>query len=192
MKTINLILFLLLASIAQAQPMRLADQPVQTQQQVEQPKANVNWMTIEEAYKRTQQEPRKIFIDMYTDWCGWCKRMDASTFSHPVIAEILNTKFYPVKFNAESKLPVTLGDKTYLNENPQGRTTHQLAINMMDGRLSYPTTVYLLENFEKLTIIPGYKGPKEMEQILTFLYTNAWNNNQTFDQFVQTFNGKIQ
>jgi len=41
----------------------------------------VNWMTFEEAEIKYQEEKRKIFVDVYTDWCGWCKKMDANTFN---------------------------------------------------------------------------------------------------------------
>ncbi|MCJ7821063.1 MAG: DUF255 domain-containing protein, partial [Bacteroidales bacterium] len=70
-------------------------------------KTTVKWYSIEEAAALAKTAPRPIFVDAYTDWCGWCKKLDSETFSHPVIAEILNTKFYAVKFDAESSAPVT-------------------------------------------------------------------------------------
>ena len=61
------------------------------------PEGNVKWMSFEEAVAKSKIEKRKIFIDVYTDWCGWCKVMDKSTFNDPQVAKILNEKFYPVK-----------------------------------------------------------------------------------------------
>ena len=45
----------------------------------------INWMSFEEAIARSKEDPKHIFVDVYTDWCGWCKKMDASTFVDPVI-----------------------------------------------------------------------------------------------------------
>ena len=67
----------------------------------------VNWMSWEdaiaalEADKKAGRKGKKIFVDIYTDWCGWCKKMDKETFQVPKIAAYLNQHFYPVKFNAE-------------------------------------------------------------------------------------------
>jgi len=63
-------------------------------------KSDVKWYSIQEVEKLLKQSPRPVFVDTYTDWCGWCKKMDQETFSHSVIADILNNRFYPVKFNA--------------------------------------------------------------------------------------------
>lgn len=72
----------------------------------------VKWMTFEQAVERTKTEKRKIFIDVYTDWCGWCKVMDKNTFADPAVAKLLNEKFYPVKFDAEQTADVVLDRKS--------------------------------------------------------------------------------
>ena len=47
----------------------------------------INWMTIEQAYALTQKRPKKFVVDVYTDWCGWCKVMDRETFTRPAIVD---------------------------------------------------------------------------------------------------------
>ena len=50
----------------------------------------VKWMTFEEAIEAQKTEPRLVFVDVYTDWCGWCKKMDAGTFNQSDVAKLLN------------------------------------------------------------------------------------------------------
>ena len=57
----------------------------------------VKWLTFEEAIELNRREPRKIMIDVYTDWCSWCKVMDKNTFNQAVIANYLNKTYYQVK-----------------------------------------------------------------------------------------------
>ena len=78
-------------------------------------KGPINWLSIEEASVLYQQNPKPMFIDVYTDWCGWCKRMDASTFQDASIAQYLNSNFYAVKLNAESSDSLRFMGKTYYN-----------------------------------------------------------------------------
>ena len=64
----------------------------------------IHWYTFAEATKLNKKHPKKIFMDVYTSWCGWCKKYDAVTFSHPVIAKYINEHFYAVKFDAEEEI----------------------------------------------------------------------------------------
>ena len=73
----------------------------------------VEWMTFEEAVEASEKEPRKLLIDLYTDWCGWGKKMDRDAYANPVIAEYINENYYPVKFNAEQKGDVDFQGKTF-------------------------------------------------------------------------------
>jgi thioredoxin-related protein len=126
-----------------------------------QEKAKINWLTIEQAFEANKKEPRKIMIDIYTDWCGWCKVMDKNTFNHDVVAEFVNKKYYAVKLNAERAGDVTLGDKKFENR--------QLAAQLLQNKMSYPTVVYLNEKFDMIQPIPGYHDAKAFHQIITYL-----------------------
>ena len=73
----------------------------------------IEWLTLEEAFARNQKAPRKILIDVYTGWCGWCKVMDKKTFTNPEVVKYVNETYYPVKLDAESTEPITVGDTKY-------------------------------------------------------------------------------
>tara|TARA_B100000683_G_C12505062_1_gene558872 strand:+ start:1700 stop:3121 length:1422 start_codon:yes stop_codon:yes gene_type:complete len=79
----------------------------------------IHWLTLQEADSLYQTNPKPLFIDVYTDWCGWCKRMDATTFQDKSIANYLNTNFYPVKLNAETNEPIRFQGKIYYNSQKE-------------------------------------------------------------------------
>lgn len=133
----------------------------------------VNWMSLEEALEKSKTEKRKIFVDVYTDWCGWCKRMTDSTFTDPFVAQYINDHYYPVKFNAEQQQDIVFKDKTYRFKRNGARGTHELAIEWLNNRLSYPTVVFLDENFGVIQPIPGFLDPAKMEAILNYFGTNS-------------------
>jgi thiol-disulfide isomerase/thioredoxin len=76
-------------------------------------RVTINWMTLEEAMEKSKTEKRKIFVDVYTTWCGWCKHMDSTTFVSGAVAKYLNDHYYPVKFNAEQQNDIVFKDITY-------------------------------------------------------------------------------
>ena len=106
--------------------------PAKSQSQAAPSTDKIKWMDFEEAVAMNQKKPKKIFIDMYTDWCGWCKKMDASTFVNPVIVKYMNDNFYAVKFNAERKDAVNFNGTSYVTGNPTGsRSSQQLAQELL-------------------------------------------------------------
>jgi thioredoxin-related protein len=126
---------------------------------------------------------------MYTDWCGWCKKMDASTFINPVIVEYMNQHYYAVKFNAERKDTVLFNGTKFINPNPTGtRSSHQLAQELLAGRMSFPSFVFLDESLKKITVVPGFNKAPQFESILNYIGSDAYKT-QKFEEFGATFKG---
>lgn len=129
----------------------------------------VKWMTFEEALKKSKGEKRPVFIDVYTDWCGWCKVMDKNTFSDPAVAKLLNEKFYAVKFNGEQKEDVIFDGNTFKFVASGRSGYHQLAAALLNNQLSYPTVVFLDEEFKMIQPLPGYRKAPEFHKIAQFI-----------------------
>ncbi|MFN0015614.1 MAG: thioredoxin family protein [Saprospiraceae bacterium] len=131
--------------------------------------ANLKWYTWEEASALNKTKPKKIFVDVYTDWCGWCKRMDKSTFSDEKVVAYMAANFYPVKLNAEQREDIVFNGETFkFVETGNGKGVNTLAYALLDGKMGYPSMVYLNEKYERIMISPGYKESVDMLKELRF------------------------
>ncbi len=147
-------------------------------------KVEVEWLTFEEAIALHKEEPKKLLIDLYTDWCGWCKVMDRETYSKVEIANFINENFYAVKFNAEQKQPVEFNGHTF-NYVPSGRRgVHELAAALTNNQLSYPTTVFMDEELRIIQPIAGYLKPIQMEPILLYIGDDHFKTTK-WDEFTK-------
>ena len=128
----------------------------------------IRWMSWQEAAELSKTHPKKIFVDVYTDWCGWCKKMDSSTFKDPKVVEYMNTYFYAVKFDAEMKDEIEFRDHTFKWVKAGRNGVHTLAYSLLEGKMSYPSFVMLNENYDRIAIMPGYKQSEQLLQELRF------------------------
>lgn len=130
---------------------------------------HVEWLTFDEAMALHKENPKKLLIDLYTDWCGWCKVMDRETYSHAQLSAYINENFYPVKFNAEQEEEVEFEGHVFKFVPSGRRGYHELAAALTKNKLSYPTTVFMDEELRIIQPISGYLKPKQMEPILSFI-----------------------
>lgn len=130
--------------------------------------AQVIWLTWEEAQTRHQKEPRKFIVDVYTQWCSWCKKMDKSTFDQPDISKYINRNYYAVKFDAETKTEIYFKDRVYKYIRSGTSGYHELAADLTFGKLSFPTIVFLDEKLDVIQPIPGFKDPYALDKIMKY------------------------
>lgn len=154
----------------------------------------IHWVSFGEALEMQKRVPKKIMIDMYTNWCGPCKMLDRNTFSNPDVIEYINTHFYAVKFNAEGNEKITINGQelTNPNYNPERayrrNSQHQFAAYY--GVRSYPTIVYLDEKGGFIAPVPGYRSPQQIELYLKLFVSDAYKqmtSQQAFNAYYKNF-----
>ncbi len=158
-------------------------------------KNEINWVSLTEAEKLMEKEPRKVLVDVYTEWCGPCKMMNNTTFKDPAVVKYINANYYAVKFNAEGPDEINFKGNIYKNDayDPaKARTrngTHDLtkAIAPVNGRIAYPTIVYMNEAFQILSPVQGMQRTEQILPILTFFGDDHYKE-QTWEEYTQAGN----
>jgi thioredoxin-related protein len=116
-------------------------------------KQEINWISWDELDQKMKHEPKKVFVDVYTDWCIHCKRMEKKTFSNPEIIKYINQNFYAVRFNAESLDTIYFKGKMFINPNPTKKyNLHNLSneIAKQNNQVAFPTSVFMDEQYHYL------------------------------------------
>jgi thioredoxin-related protein len=144
----------------------------------------IHWLTMTEIQIKMREKPKKVFVDFYTGWCGWCKRMEATTFQNAALIKYINNNFYAMRFDAESQYSFNFNGKEY-HFDPQYKA-NTFAVEMLKGQMGYPTSLFMMENFTNPTPIPGYHPVKEMEMILRFFGDNVCKH-QDMGSYQKTF-----
>jgi thioredoxin-related protein len=146
----------------------------------------VKWLTFKEAQAELKKQQKPLLIDIYTDWCGWCKHMVKTTYSDPNIAGYINTYFYPVQFNAETHDTIEYNGEKYVNRSKEKKSPHDLAIKFLGQSLSYPSTIFVANNFQFNLLSQGFLETKKIEPLLVFTVENAFKT-ASFDDFNKNF-----
>lgn len=151
--------------------------------------AQTQWRTIEDA-ATTQIGSRFYLVDFYTDWCGYCKKMDRQTFTDPTVAKIMNTYYYPVKFNAEGNETVTWNGRVYPPATQGRNKVHVFTQATLGQRIGFPSFAIFRADGTLLTVVPGFYPPREFAVILWY-FASGDNAKYPYEKYMQIFDKEI-
>lgn len=132
----------------------------------------LTWKSFDEGLQLAQKQKKPILVDFYTDWCGWCKKMDEATYKNTDVVKLLSQKFIVIKLNPEQNAQYTF--------NNQPVNGSQLA--KMFGVRGYPTTGFLSESGKLITAVPGFIPPENFLPILSYI-EGKWYDKMGFEEF---------
>lgn len=147
----------------------------------------INWVTFDEAVALQKKNPKKIMIDVYTNWCGPCKMLDRNTFQNKDVAAYVNEHYYAVKFNGEGDETVNYLDQTFTNPNydpakaNRRNSAHDFARYMRVN--AYPTIAFFDEELKMIAPIRGYQAPQQLELYLKLFKDDDYKKMTTQDEF---------
>lgn len=152
----------------------------------------IQWVSMEEALQLQKKNPKKIMMDVYTNWCGPCKMLDKNTFHNPDVVNFVNENYYAVKFNAEGNETVNYDGKTFSNNNYDPALTnrrnsvHDLTMYLKVS--AYPTIVFFDEEGKVLAPIRGYQKPQQLELYLKLFNSDEHVNMKSQEDFNAYYN----
>jgi len=146
-------------------------------------KTKVNWQTTDEVTTQYTAEKKPIIVDIYTDWCHYCKVMDKTTYSNDSVANYINKHFYRAKLNAESKTAFNWMGKSY-NYIPKFKL-NELVINLTKGNIVYPSTVIIPPNGEPQSV-GGALSVKELELLIKYFGEDKFGK-VSWEDYLKTF-----
>jgi thioredoxin-related protein len=117
------------------------------------------WYNFNDGLAEAKKTNKKVLIDVYTDWCGWCKKMDSQTYANKLVADYLKRQYVIIKLNAESNKQVRYKNQTY--------TEREIAAAF--GINGYPATLFLKPDGEPITIYPGFADAQRFKLVLSFI-----------------------
>ena len=152
---------------------------------------DIEWISIEKAIEMNKIVPKLILIDVYTDWCGWCKRMDKTTYSNKVIIDYINKNYYAVKLDGEQKEDIVFNNYTFKFKAQGRRGYNEFTAALLNGKLSYPTTVFMNEKVQLLDRVPGYLDATMMEKVIKYFATKKYESTKGED-YIKDFKSDIK
>ena len=147
-------------------------------------KEKINWLSIDELNLKLKTESKPVLIDLFTNWCYWCKVMDKKTYNNPKVISYINKHFYALKLNAETKEAIVWNNKDY-QYNSQSKL-NDFTMYVTQGDVGFPTTVIFPEVEKQPASVPGFMEPKDIESILKYFGEGNYKT-QNFKEFSANF-----
>jgi thioredoxin-related protein len=135
--------------------------------------ADVRWRSFDTGLREAEASGRPMLVDVYTDWCGWCKRMDRDVYSRADVQAYLAQRFVAVKLDAESGAAASY----------EGKLHTGVSLARRFRVTGYPTTVFLRSDGGHLVNVPGFISADRFLTLLRYVGEGAMERGEDFEAF---------
>ena len=136
---------------------------------------NPQWKNFNEGLALAKKSGKKVLVDVYTDWCGWCKKMDANTYTDPKVLEYLKKNYIVIKLNAEGNEKLSYS----------GQTISPPEFTQGMGITGFPATLFLQSDGKPITVLPGYSEADMFLHVLSFIGENHYEKKKFADYLAE-------
>ncbi len=133
------------------------------------------WRNWDTGLREANATRRPVLVDVYTDWCTWCKRMDRDVYSRNDVRDYLSRRFVPVRLDAEAQDDANYEGKTYTQRSLAAR----FRVN------GYPTTIFLNSGGEHLVNVPGYVPADRFLMVLRYIGDGHMDRGVSWEDYVK-------
>lgn len=146
----------------------------------------IKWSSPEQIDVNVKNGDKKFLIYFYIDACKWCRHLEENTFSNSNIAKYINSHFYAIKIDAMDNKKFQISDKTYATEQIGKYNFNQLALELLNGRMSFPSVVFLDEKFNKIQVFDTYMDIPDFEIVVSYFGSNHYKKTM-FRRYAHNF-----
>jgi thioredoxin-related protein len=150
----------------------------------------IKWITLDKAAALNAKSPKKIMIFLFHNWCVDCKMMVSTSFNQEKLADYINANYYPVLFDVMSKDTVRFNGAVFINEGKE-HPYHQLAVSLLNGKMNVPQMVFINEQNQLISVVPGYFPAKNAEPVFHFFKEDAYQTKK-WEEYIKTFVGEVK
>ncbi len=139
-------------------------------------KIELKWKKYDAGLAEAKKAKKKIIVDVYTDWCRWCKKLDKEVYANDSVAAYLEKQYILVKVNGES------GEKVKY----KGKQLTEMQLTQMLKVSGFPAIIFLDSSGEVIDRISGYVPPERFLPIAKYLGEDHFKK-MTWDEYLNKY-----
>ena len=137
-------------------------------------KLELKWRKFDTGIAEAKKAKKKILVDVYTDWCKWCKKLDAEVYTDAKVVDYVNKNYIPIKINGESKEKLVY----------KGESTTEAGLSQMFGVTGFPTILFLDSNGDAINKLGSFVPADQFLPIIQYIGGDHYKK-ISFDEFTK-------
>ncbi|MDI6766419.1 MAG: thioredoxin fold domain-containing protein [Bacteroidota bacterium] len=139
-------------------------------------KIELKWKKYDVGLAEAKKAKKKIIVDVYTDWCKWCKKLDKEVYADDSVAAYLQKQYILVKVNGESSTQIKY----------KGKQLTEMQLTQLLKVTGFPAIIFLDTSGEVIDRISGFVPADRFLPIVRYIGEDHYKK-MTWEEFLNKF-----